>query len=1235
MIEYNSPIGKIRSTEFVCSDTYYDVAERLRVPFTTQPIVCVKNGQPILRKDWDKPLGLSGDAIRFVQVPRGQSIKNILKSVALIALSVVAPYVGATLFGLTAGTLGASLFNAAFVIGGAFLINAVMGNAGLPKQQTSQSASPTYSLTAQGNSARLLQPIPRLYGTHQIFPDFAAQPYQSYENNEQYLYELFCLGVGEYQVDKINIAKTELWNSTTGISPTFSDIQLEIIPPGQTITLFPADVVTSTEVNGLELRYEVFSKSGTFAGNRVTFSGTVANIEFLAPGDKMTIAGSINAGDFTITNVDIASKRWIEFGTTFASGTATNSYTLDNWIGPYVANPNNQGTNQIKVDIILPRGLYYANDSGGLSNASVSYEVQAQPINNFGVATGPYVSLTGETFTLKTVTPQRYTRSFDLSLGRYQVRLRRLNQKQHDSRYGDEIQWQALRAFIPDDNTFADVTLLAVKIRATNQLSSQSSTQINVIESGKIPVWNGSVWSAPQVTQNPAWVAADILRNSVYGAGMADSRIDLAKLLTLSATWAARGDKFNAVFDTSQTLWDALAQVLTSVRSQPILVAGMVTFVRDEPKSLARTVITPQSILKNTFEMQHVLKGTDSADDVIVQYMDENTWVQTEVTCTLPGSTSQNPARIQIFGVTNISQAWREGMYHAASNSYRRILATVSTEADGRLLLKGDPVLVSHDVPQWAQSGFVMDYLETEKVLVFDRNVSFDSSGTNFITLRRRDGKEFGPIVVTSNGYSNEAVLEAGSLDAIEIAQGITIDQVLVLDSGAKETTFVFGILSKFAKRFLVTTSTMRGMTQVDLALAVDDSRVYTADQGTPPTGVSYLGPPVTPNGPVVSNIFVTQDPTSGPDPVTLNISWSVTAGATSYILQYSPNGSSWSTVYSGTATLFTALVNAGDVYLRVAAVGTILGPWVYISPDPQSFGTPSLTPGLISNLVITADVSAGIIEADFTAAPRATLYQADVLIESSVGSGIFDTLKLSKTSSATSISWNSTEITAVGGPWSRIQVNVYAINTSGTSVAVSQTATGISLGTVANLTVNAVYHGVEASLQWDPVTSATLYRIKVYNPSSVLVRETTTSSTSYFYSNSQLTTDGGPWRSFTVKVNAETSALVGAQATLNITDTAPAAPATISATSPSAGQAVISWSAVAGSDITGYIVYGSVTNGFTPGSGNIIYTGNALTFTKTGLTSGSTYYYRVATTDSYAGGDGYIPSAQFSRVIT
>ena len=68
--------------------------------------------------------------------------------------------------------------------------------------------------------------------------------------NEQYLYQLFCIGRGYYDIEAINIDDTPVSN--------FEEITYEIVNPHETLDLFPGNVVTATEVSGQIMSYNTY-----------------------------------------------------------------------------------------------------------------------------------------------------------------------------------------------------------------------------------------------------------------------------------------------------------------------------------------------------------------------------------------------------------------------------------------------------------------------------------------------------------------------------------------------------------------------------------------------------------------------------------------------------------------------------------------------------------------------------------------------------------------------------------------------------------------------------------------------------------------------------------------------------------------------------------------------------------------------------------------------------------------
>lgn len=400
--------------------------------------------------------------------------------------------------------------------------------------------------------------------------------------------------------------------------------------------------------------------------------------------------------------------------------------------------------------------------------------------------------------------------------GRYEVRAIRTNAKDMSARAGSDLNWNALKAHLVGDDDFGNVTLLAMKMRATDNLSQRSSRMVNCIVTRKLPIWDAVTgWSAPQATRSIAWACADILKSS-YGAKLEDSRIDLQALVALDTIWTARGDTFNGVFDRKLTVWDALSQVARCGRAVAFLQGGLVRFVRDEPKTLPVALFSPRNIVKGSFKIDYVMPGEDTADSVTVEFFNEKTWKPDEVTVSLPDSSADQPATVSLFGSTNKSHAIREGLYMAAANRYRRRMVSFKTELEGLIPTYGDLIAISHDMPRWGEAGDVVAY--DPPYLDLSESVSFNEGDSHYIVLRKKDGSVSGPWLVSAGANERQVML------------GEELDFTPYTGSEQERTHFAFGIGEQWGVLARVTAVKPRG-DLVEIASVVENPLVHTADQ--------------------------------------------------------------------------------------------------------------------------------------------------------------------------------------------------------------------------------------------------------------------------------------------------------------------------------------------------------------------------------------------------------------------
>jgi hypothetical protein len=820
---------------------------RAMAPKTRQPVIAYHNGRVILRKEWRRRV-VDGDVIAFVVLPAGGGgSKNPLSMLLSIALSFAAGPMASALL-MEAGavqviggiTLKTIVGGAISMAGNALINHAFAGKPSAPTPQITSNiaaASPTYNLNAQGNLARIDSAIPCQYGRMMAYPDFGAQPYAEYAGNEQYLYQLLCLGQGYYEIEAIRIEDTAITN--------FPEITYEIIEPGGTLTLFPSAVTTSVEVSGQELE----------------------------------------------------------------NGVA---------VGPFAANAAGTTTTTLAIDVVCPRGLYYANDSGGLTTVSVSFTVEARQIDADGAPLGGWVTLGSETISGATNTPQRNSYRYSgLTGARYEVKCTRTTAKGGSARYGDDLMWVGLRAYLPEVRTWPGQTMIALRMRASNSLSGQASRKINVISTRKLPIYSAGVWTAPQVTRSPAWAMADALRAS-YGAGLADSRIDINQLVSLAATCAARGDTFDARFDNTLTLWEALQKIGQAVRTRPYLQGGIVHFVRDEAATVPVVLYNMRSITRGSLSIDYILPTDETADAIDVGYFDGDVWSPRRVMASLPGSSETVPLKVDLFGVTDRDQAHREGVYLAAVNRYRRKRIKFATEMEGFIPAFGDLIAIAHDMPAWGVSGEVTSYNAGTKVISLSEPVTF-GGGTHYIGLRSRNGSVSGPYEVTAGADAYKVVHVAATLDITPYTGG-----------AAERTFFAFGEGETWRQPARVIAIRPRGLHAVEIEAVNEDDSVHTADSGVTAPAVQYSNLLNLYTAPVVAGLTVRSQVD---DPGTILVSWQSAPGARYYIIDVSSDGDYWTRVGETTSNNYTvAAVYGNGTLVRVAAYGLTLGSSVQVA---------------------------------------------------------------------------------------------------------------------------------------------------------------------------------------------------------------------------------------------------------------------------------------------------------------
>lgn len=1005
-------------------------------PTGRKPFICLVNGEAVLRKDWKRTVG-GEDIVSFIMLPEGGGGSNPLRIVLMIAVMYFTMGSGATWLSaygggaVTATGLSATWVNVAAYMAGSMLVNALIPPPKPPafSSNAGASASPTYNLQAQGNFARLEQPIPVHYGRLRVYPDYASQPYIEYHGNEQYLYQLLCIGQGSYQIEGILIEDTSIAN--------FAEVSYEIVEPGRRPTLFPANVVQAQEVSGQEMT----CVSGTYSRSGTTVTVT-SKAHGFANGQSVYLdftTGTATDGTFTITAVPTEDTFTV---THESSGTASGSVTASLWVGGFIVNPTSTDCDYIGLDFICPRGLFYAKDDGGFSEKSTYVSVEGRAVDQNGSPIGPGLWFTLTTddhytdwiktdiwtdgYSVKTVwtvynnnpsvknatyavsgsfiqvtynnhglnvgkkiflrsasnyirsirqyskelpateyrvlsvidannftitavdplpeysnipcsyiiipdntdtdeyqgsftttpsyesgwfydqweiyrrhrnvlsydsieikgataTPIRVSHKFNMAphslsmaFPRFEVRVRRLDAKDTQTRAAHDIVWAGLRGYMPDRLDYGNVTLLAVKARATNNLSSQNSRKINLLATRKLlTVTSGGLSTTVSATRSVAAAIADACLNNDYGAGLPLTRVDLSQLWALEQTLAARSDYFDGRFDSTVTFWEAINQIAKAGRAKCYMQGGVIHTFRDQASSIPVALFSMRNIAKGSFSVQYLTPSDDTADSVEVSYLDSSTWKPMRLVAALAGSTVTKPAKVELFGVTQRLQAYKEALYQAAANKYRRKLIKFSTEAEGFIPSFGDLIAISHDMPQWGQGSEVISWSAGTKTMVVSDTLTWTPGQTHYVGIRKRDGSVDGPYEVTKGGTDSTLVFSQ-------------TPSVVPYTQGSEERTHIaFGPGETWRQPARVVSIQPRGLYQVEITAINEDSSVHTADQGS-------TAPPI---------VYSSLSGTKKPEVANLSLVIDISGGTPEFVLSWdsTPSDSFTIQMYNGT----------------------------------------------------------------------------------------------------------------------------------------------------------------------------------------------------------------------------------------------------------------------------------------------------------------------------------------------
>lgn len=508
---------------------------------------------------------------------------------------------------------------------------------------------------------------------------------------------------------------------------------------------------------------------------------------------------------------------------------------------------------------------YQVNSNGQVVQQNQTYEIQYR-----AVGSPTWIDIDDPDPVIRNASRDTVRRTFRQTVaeGQYEVSVLKTTPDDTGINIVYSISWSALRSYQPDTGDYTGQQRMALKIRASGQLSGQVE-QFSAIARAQCPVWNGAAWVDGE-TSNPAWwfraialgryVTLDGVSRRVWGAGLAAARVDDDSLKAWGAWCDLKALTFNAVFDRAMSAHDMLQAIATAGRASMSWASGKLGVVYDIADQPVTAVFGMSNIEAGSFSISY--QTEQLADEVVVSFINPDLdWSRDSVRCLVPGTITPTRTRsIELFGCTSLDMAGRAGNLYAAQNAYRTRQYKWRSDFEAMTVARGDVVALSHDLTTYDYSGRLIEG-STASVLVLERAVPLQPSGAWII------------IIKPDQSFATYAVAPAtGTSATVTLASALPFNPAADPDHPVYDYKFLYGATATPGR--LVKIADIRPVDESTVELtAIDELEVFYAAEN----GDYIYNPPRANYGAVhVSNLTITETGVSVPPGymVQLSVTW-------------------------------------------------------------------------------------------------------------------------------------------------------------------------------------------------------------------------------------------------------------------------------------------------------------------------------------------------------------------------
>jgi len=525
----------------------------------------------------------------------------------------------------------------------------------------------------------------------------------------------------------------------------------------------------------------------------------------------------------------------------------------------------------LEIELLFNRGLYYANDQGGLSDHGVDIKIEISEHD-----AGLWYILVDDTITNNItgairknyVASGSYTGGSAVTINRgtkYDIRVTKDTTDETSSRYGDRLLLGSVREVMEDGFKYPNLSLLAVKALATDQLSG--ALEIDVVQEGAVVAVyddNTETWSLGY-SNNPAWVIYDILSQPVISGdgssgspyeveryeGINPSRLDLTSFVALAdfcdelvPTGIGEGTEkritFNGGFDVGTSMWEAALKVCEIARCVLIWNGTGLSIAIDKATNPSQ-MFNVSNIIKDTFK-QTFLPQSERASEIEIHYRDAEQDYK-RVPFSIYNSSAgafENKITLNLFGITKQSEAYRAGMFRLAQNILLNSTIEFEADIDAIACMVGDVIYVQHDVPDWREGGRIV--ASTNNTIMVDKPV-IPSEGSGEIDK---------VLIRVYNPVSEEEEIESHNVQEVSSAGTVITITDTWTTNPSENDIYCYGSSSGAAKKYRVMQLSRSSEQRIKITAIEYNASIYTYDDDSPTIPISDYNAPGSSDGEII-----------------------------------------------------------------------------------------------------------------------------------------------------------------------------------------------------------------------------------------------------------------------------------------------------------------------------------------------------------------------------------------------